>query len=79
MTNRTIELLLDPHKSPAIWFIGPALIILSLMFGIGLVNSMAGPSWAELCVSNGGEYHLIDGDADADTQDEESCDVVPSP
>lgn len=53
---RKLMELLDPDNGPIVWFVGPALIILSICLGIGVVNMLSGPSWGEICVSKGGEF-----------------------
>lgn len=51
-----MELLLDPDEGPAVWYLGPAVIILAICVGIMMIVSANGDSWGEICVSKGGEF-----------------------
>lgn len=54
--TRTAELLLDPDESPAVFFIGVGLVVMSLFTGLFMIVQGVGESWAEICTAEGGHY-----------------------
>lgn len=59
-------------QTPVGVILGIALGLVLFLTGIGVMNALIGPSWAEICVAQGGEYNINYNEGNA-TQ--EWCDM----